>query len=224
MRMASLSKTGTLFVMTHDSIGVGEDGPSHQPIEHLASFRAMPNHDVWRPADAVETGAAYAMALEQRTCPSTLVFSRQCTAALLCTDFDGAKRGGYSVEWRKENFGRSDGIIVATGSEVSIAIDAAKALNMEYGVLAKVVSLPCWEEFQRQDKSYRRTVLSVGRERTVSVEAASKFGWERFADHHVSVEEFGKSGSGKEVLKWFGISVEGVVGKFLSMMQHGNEE
>lgn len=224
MRMASLSKTGTLFIMTHDSVGVGEDGPSHQPIEHLASLRAMPNHDVWRPADAVETGAAYARALEQCGCPSTLVFSRQSTAALLCTDFDGAKRGGYVLEWSEENFDRIDGIIIATGSEVGVAVEAANQLNVEYGLSVRVVSLPCWEEFQRQDKSYRKSVLCVGRERTVSVEAASRFGWERFADHHVSVEEFGKSGNGKDVLRWFGVSVEGVMEKFMSMLQQESAE
>lgn len=224
MRMASLNRTRTLFVMTHDSIGVGEDGPSHQPIEHLASFRAMPNHDVWRPADAVETGAAYARALEQRACPSTLVFTRQSTAALLCTDFDGAKRGGYNVEWTKESFDKVDGIIIATGSELGVALEAAKQLNVENGLFTRVVSLPCWEEFQRQDKSYRKSVLCLGRERTVSVEAASGFGWDRFADYHVSVEEFGKSGNGKEVLRWFGVSVEGVMGKFMSMLRQENAE
>lgn len=219
MRMASLSKTGTLFIMTHDSIGVGEDGPSHQPVEHLASIRAMPNHDTWRPADSVETGAAYSVALDTKTRPSTLVLSRQSVGALGCTDYETAKRGGYVLQWDEED-GTIDGVIVATGSEVFLSIEVAKQLLAETKLRAQVVSLPCWSQFERQDKKYRREVFCVGRDRTLSVEAGCSFGWARYADHHVCVDEFGKSGPGKKVLEAFGFTTESVKAKFLKMLQH----
>lgn len=219
MRMASLSKTGTIFIMTHDSIGLGEDGPSHQPIEHLASLRAMPNHDTWRPANSVETGAAYSMALDAKTRPSTIVLSRQSVGALECASYDAARRGGYILNWDSEGDGKVDGIIVATGSEVFPSVEAAKMIYEETKLRARVVSLPCWSEFERQSKQYRRNVLCVGRDRTVSVEAGSSFGWAKYADHHVSVDEFGKSGSGKEVLQAFGVTADGVKAMFLETLK-----
>lgn len=216
MRMASLSCTGTIFVTTHDSIAVGEDGPSHQPIEHLASFRAMPNHDVWRPADAVETGAAYSKAILARRCPSTIVLSRQSLPALERTDYEYAKRGGYVLAVGQECH-MLDGIIVATGSEVALAIEAALRLRENFNVWARIVSLPCWEEFERQSVEYRKKVFCMNREHVLSVEAGSSFGWSRYADYHVSIDEFGRSGNGKEVLAEFGITVDNIVSKFLVM-------
>lgn len=214
MRMASMSCTGTIFITTHDSIGLGEDGPSHQPIEHLASFRAMPNHDVWRPADAVETGAAYSKAFASQRRPSTLVLSRQSTAALEATDYEKAKMGGYLLT---EENDMPDGIIVATGSEVGLAVEAGLRLKDESGLCARIVSLPCWEEFDRQSVQYKKEVFCMGRENVLSVEAGSSFGWCRYADHHVAIDEFGKSGTGKEVLADFGITVDNVVREFLKM-------
>lgn len=216
MRMASMSKVGTIFVLTHDSIGLGEDGPSHQPIEHLASLRAIPNHAVWRPADSIETGAAYSKALESRNCATTLALSRQSTDSLTGSSYEGAKRGGYIVH----NFeGEVNGTIIATGSEVGLAVEASKILFDEYNINARVVSLPCWFEFEKQPIEYRNQVLNDHRERTIVVEAASSFGWCKYADYFVCVDEFGKSGSGKEVLSAFGITKNAVVEKFLSMMK-----
>lgn len=213
--MASISETGTIFVMTHDSIGLGEDGPSHQPIEHLASFRAMPNHDVWRPADGVETAASYLSAVQSKSTPTTIVLSRQTVPAIGSTNFDKALRGGYVVSGEEVEV---DGTIVATGSEVSICISAAKELEKE-GYSVRVVSLPCWEAFERQDKRYRRGVFGVGRERRMAVEAGSRFGWERYADNTICVDSFGKSGKGGEVMEYFGFSVASVKKTFLTMLR-----
>lgn len=211
--MASLSNACTLFVMTHDSIGLGEDGPSHQPVEHIASLRAMPNHDVWRPAEGLETAAAYAVALKCRTRPSTLVLSRQTTKALHCTDYEGAQRGGYVVHWNKVGSNEEvDGLIMASGSELSLAVDAAKELSEEEDLHVRVVSMVCWEQFERQSGAYKNMVLGgVKRERRVAVEAAASFGWERWVGGGVvGVDEYGRSGSGGDVLQWFGIGVEKV--------------
>ncbi|CAN8068927.1 unnamed protein product [Agarophyton chilense] len=215
MRMASMSETGTLFVMTHDSIGLGEDGPSHQPIEHLASFRAMPNHNVWRPADGVETAAAYARALATRNCPSTLVLSRQSTNSLRGTDFEEAQKGGYVV-YNTAN-GRMDGVLIATGTEVTIAVSAAKKLE-EDGFGVRVVSLPCWEVFAQQGRRYRKNVINLEREYCVAVEAGSRFGWHQYADWFVCVDEFGRSGKGAEVMKHMGICEDRIIDRFLEMV------
>eukprot|EP00178_Gracilaria_changii_P002689 TRINITY_DN1399_c0_g1_i1.p1 TRINITY_DN1399_c0_g1~~TRINITY_DN1399_c0_g1_i1.p1 ORF type:complete len:736 (-),score=93.54 TRINITY_DN1399_c0_g1_i1:930-3137(-) len=220
MRMASLSRTGTIFVMTHDSVGLGEDGPSHQPIEHLSSFRAMPNHNVWRPADGVETAAAYASALASRECPSTIVLTRQSTNGMRETDFDKAQRGGYVV-YDSENE-RTDGVLIATGSEVHTAVCAAKKLEQD-GFGVRVVSLPCWEVFAQQGKYYCKNVINVAREHCVAVEAGSQFGWERYADWFVCVDEFGKSGKGSEVMREMGISEERVVERFMKMVANCEE-
>lgn len=218
MRMASLSKARSIFVMTHDSIGLGEDGPSHQPIEHLASFRAMPNHDVWRPADGVETGAAYMCALESRSRPSTLVLSRQTTASLNCTSYDGAKRGGYIARTGSREAGELDGTLISTGSELALCVSAAERMHREHRWKVRVVSLPCWEKFERQSKQYRRETVGVDRDRTVAVEAASSFGWGRYADHFVCVDEFGTSGKGVEVMEAAGITEEAIQMQFAGMM------
>ncbi|KAI0565183.1 Transketolase [Gracilaria domingensis] len=215
MRMASLSETGTVFIMTHDSVGLGEDGPSHQPIEHLASFRAMPNHNVWRPADGVETAAAYANALASRKRPSTIVLSRQPTNAMTETDFDNAQKGGYVVYDTATK--ETDGVLIATGTEVSIAVSAAKKLEQD-GFGVRVVSLPCWEVFAEQGRRYRKGIINVGRECCIAVEAGSRFGWERYADWFVSVDEFGKSGKGSEVMKEMGICEDSIVERFMQMI------
>lgn len=216
MRMASMSMTGTLFVMTHDSVGLGEDGPSHQPIEHLASFRAMPNHNVWRPADGVETCAAYFSALSTRQCPSTLVLSRQTTNALSGTNFDEAKKGGYVVY--DSGSGKVDGTLIATGTEVGVALSAAKELEAE-GYAARVVSLPCWEVFEGQGKKYRKDTFKAPRELCIAVEAASRFGWERYADWFVCVDQFGKSGNGADLMRDMGICADNVIRKFKEMVE-----
>lgn len=205
--------------MTHDSIGLGEDGPSHQPVEHLMSFRAMPNHDVWRPADSVETGAAYESALNSKGTPSTIALSRQSTAALDCTNYDGALRGGYVV-WEScdRNGGQIDGILIGTGSELGLAVGAAKELEGR-GIRTRVVSLPCWEAFERQGKQYRREVMCLGRERVLAVEAGSSLGWSKYADHTICVDEFGASGSAKEVLNKFGFNKKNVVEVFERILE-----
>lgn len=207
-----MSKARTIFIMTHDSIGIGEDGPSHQPVEQIVSLRAMPEHDVWRPADGMETAAAYAAMLE-RGAASTIVLTRQKVARVDGSDFEGARRGGYVV--RKGD----DGAILATGSEVTLAVTVAEKVENKYGVRLRVISMPCWEAFEREKEEYRRMVLGVEKRKRVSVEAGSVFGWEKWADYVVGVEGFGRSGKGDDVLKEMGISQEKLEDVVLRMLR-----
>lgn len=208
MRLSSVSQAGVIGVMTHDSVGLGEDGPTHQPIEHLASFRAMPNHYMYRPADPTETAAAYAVGVASRTTPTTIALTRQKTTVLEGKSFEGAKKGGYVLS----DDGSPDVILIATGSEVGLIVDAAKELRTK-GKKVRVVSMPCLERFEEQDKSYHQSVLpdSVPRSKRVVVEAASKFGWSAYADNFVCIDKFGVSAPGPVGMEYFGITVDNVV-------------
>ena len=157
VRLSALSGHQVIWVATHDSIGLGEDGPTHQPVETLAHFRATPNIDVWRPADGNETSAAYLVALKSRSTPSILSLSRQNLPNLKGSTIDKASRGGYVVH-EEEN---EDLTIVSCGSEVSIVVEAASKLKAE-GIKTRVVSIPCWSVFDRQDEEYRLSVLRSG--------------------------------------------------------------
>jgi transketolase len=176
-------------VYTHDSVFLGEDGPTHQPIEHLASLRAMPNLWVVRPADAGETIEAWEMAINRTAGPTALVLSRQGIPVLDRSGREGlVKRGGYVLS------PGSDVVLVATGSEVSLALDAATALA-EDGISARVVSLPCWEAFFEQEPAYRSEVLGDGLP-IVSIEAGATFGWERITGSeglNIGIDRFGVS-------------------------------
>lgn len=207
MRLAALSHLGVLYVTTHDSVGCGEDGPTHQSIEQLATFRAMPNMQVFRPADATETAAAYAVGLHAKTTPTLLVLTRQGTGKLDEGSYDGAKRGGYVLSDNSPDGESPQLLLIATGSEVDVIVGAAKRLRAD-GLTVRTVSLPCWEVFEAQPAEYKEAVLppAVGRERRLSVEAAAAFGWSRYADHAVSIEQFGRSGPGEEVLAYFGFT------------------
>lgn len=209
MRLAALSHLGVIYVTTHDSVGCGEDGPTHQSIEQLPTFRAMPNMQVFRPADATETAAAYAVALHAKTTPTLLVLTRQGTGKLAEGSYDGAKRGGYVLSDNSPDGEAPQLLLIATGSEVDVIVGAAERLR-EDGLTVRTVSLPCWEVFEAQSSEYKESVLpsAVGRERRLSVEAAASFGWSRYADHFVSIEQFGRSGPGDEVLAYFGFTPE----------------
>lgn len=211
MRLAALSHFGVLYVTTHDSVGCGEDGPTHQSIEQLPTFRAMPNMQVFRPADATETAAAYAVALHAKTTPTLLVLTRQGTGKLAEGSYDGAKRGGYVLSDNSPDGEAPQLVLIATGSEVDVIVGAAERLRGD-GITVRTVSLPCWEVFEAQSAEYKESVLppAVGRERRLSVEAAASFGWSRYADHFVSIEQFGRSGPGDEVLAYFGFTPEAV--------------
>jgi transketolase len=215
VRLSALSKTKVIFSWTHDSVGLGEDGPTHQPIEQLAAMRAMPNLWVIRPADANETGQAVAAAVGHDG-PTALVLSRQALPVLEGTaeKADQLHKGAYVL--RGEDPG-PDIVLVGTGSEVSVCVGAADLLAPE-GVYARVVSFPCWELFDQQNEDYQHQVLGSGAP-VLAVEAAASFGWARWADATVSLDHFGASGPGAEVLAHFGFTADNVAEKARALLQ-----
>jgi transketolase len=212
LRIAALMQAPSYFIFTHDSIGLGEDGPTHQPVEHLASLRAMPNLTVLRPADANETVACWRLALH-RNGPVALVLTRQDLPVLGETDrIDaGVPRGGYVLADAPD--GRPDVMLIATGSEVSMAMAAREKLAGQ-GIQARVVSLPSWEVFEEQPLEYRDAVLPPDVKARVAVEAAASFGWHRYvgdAGAVIGLDHFGASAPGEIVLREFGFTPENVV-------------
>ena len=209
IRLSALMGQRVVYVLTHDSIGVGEDGPTHQPVEQIASLRALPNLNVFRPADAVEAAECWEIALGSLKTPSALALSRQNLPTLRTSaTVNLSTRGAYVLS---EPDGPRDVTLLATGSEVSMAVDAAKTLAAE-GLKVAVVSMPCWELFDAQDANYRASVL--GTAPRVAVEAAIGFGWERYTGdkgRFVGMHSFGASAPGGEVYKEFGITVDAVV-------------
>lgn len=187
LRLAALMGVPTVFVFTHDSIALGEDGPTHQPIEHLMSLRVIPNLWVIRPADANETAVAWKMALQRREGPTALVLTRQAVPVLSGVERAGVERGGYVIS----EVPQPQGCIVATGSEVSLALEA-QALLLQQGIAVRVVSLPCWEAFEGQPQAYRDSVLPPSLP-TLAVEAGASLGWERYADAVLGIDHFGAS-------------------------------
>jgi transketolase len=203
VRLASLSRAKVVFVFSHDSVGVGEDGPTHQPVEHLATLRAIPGLQVIRPADGNETAAAFRAAVDHDDGPSVIVLSRQGLPTR--TDGSAVERGAGIVKDATD----PALVIVATGSEVWVAMDAAARLDAD-GVTTRVVSLPSWDRFAAQGREYRDELLPPGVP-VLSVEAATTFGWERYADESIGIDRFGVSAPGDEVLHRLGINVENVV-------------
>jgi transketolase len=210
IRLAAIMHQRVIYVMTHDSIGLGEDGPTHQPIEHLAALRAMPNLLVFRPADTMETAECWALALTQKNRPSILALTRQALPHLRADAAvaNHCARGGYVIRPAR-NARRVT--LIATGSEVSIAVEAREALEAQ-GIGAAVVSLPCWELFDEQPESYRREVLGDGLR--VGIEAAGGFGWERYLGSDgtfIGMKGFGASAPAPELYKHFGITAGAIV-------------
>ena len=211
IRLAALSGLRVVYVMTHDSIGLGEDGPTHQPVEHLASLRAMPNLNVFRPADAVETAECWALALAEERTPSVLALTRQGVPAVRTdhTNDNLCARGGYVLAAAG---GDAKATLLASGSEVSIALAAREMLQSE-GLPTAVVSMPCWELFDAQDAAYRAAVLGPGTVR-VAVEAAVMQGWERYTGEGgaaVGMTGFGASAPYKDLYAHFAITAQAVV-------------
>ena len=196
VRLSALSHQRVIYVATHDSIGLGEDGPTHQPIETLAHFRALPNIMVWRPADGNETSAAYYMALTSHSTPSILALTRQNLPQLENSTIENAIKGGY-VSVEAEN---ADITLCSTGSEVGICIDALKYLKEKHNITARVVSIPCFEVFDVQTKEYRLKVIPDGIP-SMSVEVMSTLGWERYTHEQFGLNRFGASGAYKDVYK-----------------------
>lgn len=211
MRVAALSKFGVIYIMTHDSIDLGEDGPTHQPVEMLESLRSMPNMNVLRPGDANETAAAYQIALKSLNTPTVICCCRGTVTPLEHSSRDKAMKGGYAVI-QEEGEGAPDLVLIATGSEVWRCVDAAKALQAEHSIRTRVVSMPCQEVFLAQDKEYRCSVLP-GNVPTLSVEASSEYGWHRFSHAQIGLTRFGMSGPGAEVLEKFGFGVKNITSK-----------
>ncbi|MBE0597046.1 MAG: transketolase [Desulfuromonadales bacterium] len=222
MRLAALMGIAPIYVFTHDSIGLGEDGPTHQPIEQLANLRAVPNLTVIRPADANETAEAWRLALENRRGPTALVLTRQNLPVLDRTDLAPAsavRRGGYVLA-REE--GELQAILIASGSEVHLVLAARQLLQGE-GVGTRVVALASWELFEGQEVAYRQEVLPPACRLRVSVEAASVFGWERYVGLEggmmIGMTGFGASAPGGVLLKHFGFTAENIVGKVRELLK-----
>jgi transketolase len=209
IRLAAFMGIRVIYVMTHDSIGLGEDGPTHQPVEHLAALRAMPGLYVYRPADPVETAECWALALQRRDGPSLLALTRQ-SLPLLRREPDAENRSARGAYVLAEADGQRQVTLLATGSEVSVAIAAREALAQD-GVRAAVVSMPCWEIFDKAAKEYQETVL--GSAPRVAVEAAVRFGWDRWLGARsafIGMEGFGASAPAEALFPHFGITPEKV--------------
>ncbi|KAJ6818847.1 transketolase, chloroplastic [Iris pallida] len=218
MRLSALSEAGVIYVMTHDSIGLGEDGPTHQPIEHLVSFRAMPNILMLRPADGTETAGAYKVAVENRKRPSVLALSRQKLPQLPGTSIEGVEKGGYIISDNSTG-NKPDLILMATGSELEIAAKAADELRKE-GKAVRVVSLVSWELFEEQSEDYKETVLPGDVSARISIEAGSTLGWERFVGNKgksIGIDRFGASAPAGKIYKEFGLTVENVIASAKSL-------
>ncbi|MGR3702665.1 MAG: transketolase [Paracoccaceae bacterium] len=224
MRLAALMKIPTVFVMTHDSIGLGEDGPTHQPVEHLAISRATPNTWVFRPGDTVETAEAWELALTSKETPSVLSLTRQ-NLKTLRTDHKSKNLTAQGAYVLAEATGKRQAILMATGSEVEIAMAARDLLEAD-GIGTRVVSMPCWELFEAQDEVYRRRVLPAGPVR-VAVEAAIRFGWDRWLfgqggkrekSGFVGMHDFGASAPAEVLYEQFGITAQAVADKVKSLL------
>uniref|UniRef100_A0A7N0TDJ2 transketolase n=1 Tax=Kalanchoe fedtschenkoi TaxID=63787 RepID=A0A7N0TDJ2_KALFE len=212
MRLSALSGAGVIYVMTHDSIGLGEDGPTHQPIEHLASFRAMPNILMLRPADGNETAGAYRVAVLNRKRPSVLALSRQKLPNLPGTSIEGVEKGGYIISDNSAG-NKPDVILIGTGSELEIAAKAADVLR-KGGKAVRVVSFVSWELFDDQSETYKESVLPAAVTARVSIEAGTTFGWQKIvgsAGKAIGIDTFGASAPAGKIYKEFGVTVEAVV-------------
>ncbi|QLI82027.1 transketolase [Chitinibacter fontanus] len=218
LRMAALMKTNNIFVYTHDSIGLGEDGPTHQPVEQLQTLRCIPNMNVWRPADTVESVVAWADAIEQRTTPSSLIFSRQNLTFQTRTEEQIAniKRGAYVLR----DAAQPQVVLIATGSEVDVAVKAAEALAAD-GVAARVVSMPSTNVFDKQDAAYKASVLPAGVPR-LAVEAATTDFWRKYVGLEgdvVGIDTFGESAPAPLLFKHFGFTAENVAARAKALVK-----
>ena len=204
IRMAALSHVPAIYLLSHDSIAVGEDGPTHQPIEQAAMLRSIPGVDLIRPCDERETYGAWFAALESKKHPTALILSRQNLPLLPGSDGEALKKGAYVVskEQKKAEF-----VLLATGSEVSLAV-SAQALLLEKGIDVRVVSMPCWSYFDKQDEAYKKEVINLPREKVISIEMLSTFGWAKYAATNIGLDQFGASAPAKDVIKKFNFTPE----------------
>ncbi|MFO7143694.1 transketolase, partial [Arthrospira sp. PCC 8006] len=213
IRLSALSEAPVLWVMTHDSIALGEDGPTHQPVEHIASLRLIPDLTVIRPADGNETSGAYKVAIENRHYPTLMAFSRQNLPNLEGSSIDNVAKGAYILSDNSD--GTPDIILIGTGGETYLCVDAAVKLREE-GKKVRVVSMPSWELFEKQDAAYKESVFPASVKKRLAVEAGVSFGWCRYVTDEgatISIDTFGASAPGGVVLEKFGFTVDNVVAK-----------
>jgi transketolase len=220
LRMAALMKAGSILVFTHDSVGLGEDGPTHQAIEHAATLRYIPNMEVWRPCDTTETAVAWMAGIERRDGPTSLLLSRQNLAFVerLPEQVESIRRGGYVVAEAAD--GAAQAVLIATGSEVALAIEAQKLLNAQ-GIAVRVVSMPCTSVFDRQAQTYRDAVLPP-RVPRVAVEAGISDFWRKYVGLEgdvLGIDRFGESAPGPEVFKFFGFTADNLAGKVVRLLR-----
>jgi transketolase len=221
MRLAALSAVPVVYVMTHDSVGLGEDGPTHPPIEQLAGLRAIPNLTVFRPADAAETAIGWKVALERRGGPTVLVLTRQKLPVLDRSKYasaEGAAKGAYVLSPAPDK--KPQAILIATGSEVHTALAAQDKLA-ERGVASRVVSMPSWELFDAQSVAYKEDVLPATVRARVAVEAAASLGWHKYVGPQgalVTLDRFGASAPGEVALENLGFTAENVAAKALEIL------
>ncbi|MBN2343657.1 MAG: transketolase [Deltaproteobacteria bacterium] len=217
VRMSALSEAGVLYIFTHDSVAVGEDGPTHQPVEHVASLRLIPNLSVIRPADGNEVSGAYKIAVATRNRPTALILTRQNLPQLAGTSVDAVAKGGYVLRAAE---GAADMILIGTGSEVHLCVAAAEKLAEE-GIQAQVVSLPSWDLFEAQSSEYKESVLPKAVAKRLAVEAGSHFGWGRYVGAEgdvISNDEFGHSGPGDICMQNRGYTVENIISRAKSLL------
>jgi transketolase len=212
VRMSALMRLGVIYVYTHDSIGLGEDGPTHQPIEHIASLRIIPNLDVWRPCDGVETAVSWQTAIDNRVGPSCLIFTRQAVVHQARTPEQVAAiaRGAYVLI---DTDGSPEAIVIATGSEVGIAAEAVRTVNAA-GRRVRLVSMPSTNTFERQDAAYKQSVLPDAVTRRVAVEAGVREPWWRYVGlggQIVGIDHYGESAPAKELFAHYGFTAANVV-------------
>ena len=213
IRMAALSHVPAIYLLSHDSIAVGEDGPTHQPIEQAAMLRSIPNVDLIRPCDERETYGAWFAALQSKNHPTAIILSRQNLPLLPGSNGEELKRGAYVVSREQKN---AQFVLVATGSEVSLAVQA-QALLLEKGVDVRVVSMPCWSYFDKQDAEYKASVINLPRDKVVSIEMLSTFGWAKYAGLNIGIDTFGASAPAKDVIKKFNFTPEFVAEQVLNL-------
>ena len=226
IRLAALMEQGVIFVFTHDSIAVGEDGPTHQPIEQLVSLRTIPNLLVLRPCDANETAVAWSVAVQTRDRPVALILTRQNVPTLDRTRFaatDGLRRGAYVLA--EAPHGNPDIILIATGSEVSLVVAAGQALT-ESGIHARIVSMPSWELFDAQPRSYRDSVLPPSTRARLAVEAGVTQGWCKYVGDEgkvIGVDHFGASAPEKDLMREYGFTVDNICNRALELVNRKPE-
>ena len=219
IRLSALMKVPVTYVFTHDSVAVGEDGPTHEPIEHLASLRAIPGLSTIRPADGNETVAAWKLALESKDEPTVLVLTRQDLPTLVDSEkaYEGVKQGAYVISEAK---GDVAGLLLASGSEVSLAVEAQKVLEEE-GIYVSVVSMPSWDRFEKQTKAYKESVIPKNVKARLGIEMGASLGWGKYVGDEgyvLAIDQFGASAPGEKIIEEYGFTVENVISQFKKLL------